>query len=69
MCEKFSHRSDLVNGIFARVFARIVKVTDFAQVINFRERTQGKIHPRKVNKNKRDSTNLLLFFGFFSAQQ
>ena len=43
------------------VFARIVKVTDVAQVINFREKAHGKIHPRKVDKNNRESMNLLLF--------
>ena len=47
------------------VFARIVKVTDVAQVINFREKAHGKIHPRKVDKNNRESTNLLLFFCCF----
>ena len=47
------------------VFARIVKVTDVAQVINFREKAHGKIHPRKVDKNNRESMNLLLFFCCF----
>ena len=47
------------------VFARIVKVTDFTQVINFHERTQWKIHPRKVDKNNKESMNLLLIFVLF----
>ena len=53
------------------VFARIVKVTDFAQVINFREKAHGKIYPHKVNKYNRESMNLILFFVFcfFSIKQ
>ena len=39
--KEFFHRFDLANGkylsIFLRVFARIVKATHFAQVINFRK--------------------------------
>ena len=49
------------------VFARIVKVTDSTQVINFWEKTHGKIHPHKVDKNYRESMKLLFFF--FSTQQ
>ena len=49
------------------VFSRIVKVTDFAQVINFRKRAHGKIYPRKVDKNNIESTFLL--FSSFSTQQ
>ena len=55
--KKFSRRFDLGNvkylSIFLRVFARIVKVTHFAQVINFRERAHGKIHEIKQNEMKR----------------
>ena len=44
--KEFSGRFDLANGkyssIFLGVFARIVKVTHFRQVINFRERAHGK---------------------------
>ena len=58
--KEFSRRFDLAYrkylSIFLRVFARIVKVTHFAQIINFRERSHGKIHPRKVDKNNREST-------------
>ena len=49
-------------GSTCQFFARIVKVTHFAQVINFRERAHGKIHPRKVDKSNRESTFLLFFF-------
>ena len=52
--KKFSRRFDLANekylSIFLRVFARIVKVTHFAQVINSLERAHGKVHPCKVNR-------------------
>ena len=37
-------------SVFLGVFARIVKVTHFSQVINFRERAHGKIHPRMVER-------------------
>ena len=47
-------------SIFLGLFARIVKVTYFVQVINFRERSYEKIHPHKIDKNNRDST-----FSFF----
>ena len=65
--QEFSRRFVLANGkylsIFLGIFARISEVTHFAQVINFRKRTHGKIHPRKVDKNNRESTF------FFSTQQ
>ena len=51
-------------SIFLGVFARIVKVTDFAQVINFRERAHGKILPRKIDKNNRESKLFLFCFVF-----
>ena len=51
---EFSRRFDLANGkylsIFLEVFARIVKITHFAQVINVHERAYGKIHLHKVDK-------------------
>ena len=46
------------------VFARIVKVRDFAQVINFRKKAHWKIHPHKVDKYNRESMKLILFFVF-----
>ena len=63
----WKRRFDLANGkylsLFLEVFARMVKVTHFAQVINFPERAQVKIHLRKVDKNNREYTfSLLLFF-------
>ena len=67
--KEFSRRFDLANrkylSIFLEVFARIVKVTHFIQVINFRERVHGKIHPRKVDKNNRESKFSSSFFFFF----
>ena len=48
-------------GNTCQFFARIVQITHFAQVINFRERVHGKIHPRKVDKSNRESTFLLFF--------
>ena len=66
--KEFSRRFDLTNGISARGFARIVKVTDFAQFINFREKAHGKIHPRKVDKSNRESMNLLFFFNTTAKQ-
>ena len=66
--KEFSRRFDLVNvkylSIFLGFFAKIVKVTHFAQVIKFLERAHGKIDPRKVDKNNREST-FPLFFCFF----
>ena len=59
--KEFSRRFDLANVSFLGVFARIVKVTHFAQVINFREIPHGKIHPHKVDKNNRESA----FFCFY----
>ena len=54
--KEFSGRFDLANGkyssIFLGVFARIVKVTHFRQVINFRERAHGK-SSQKVRENLR----------------
>ena len=62
--KEFLRRFDLANekylSIFQGVFARIVKVTHFAQVINFCERAHGKIHLRKIDKNNREFT----FFSF-----
>ena len=55
-------------GSTCQFFARIVKVTHFAQVINFRERAHGKIHPRKVDKSNRESTFLLFFFNTTAKQ-
>ena len=50
----FWRRFDLVNEkyllIFLGVFVKIVKVTYFAQVINFPKIAHGKVHPRKVNR-------------------
>ena len=54
-------------SIFLGVFARIVKVTHFTQVINFRDKSHGKIHLREVDKNNRESTFLSFFF--FATQQ
>ena len=71
-CEMFSRRFDLLENIFSifqGVFARIVKVTHLAQVINFREMAHGKILQRKVDKNNCESTFLLLLLLFFSIQQ
>ena len=68
-CEMFSRRFDLLENIFSifqGVFARIVKVTHLAQVINFREMAHGKIRQRKVDKNNSESTFLLLLLLFFS---
>ena len=63
--KKYSCIFDLANGkylsIFLVIFARIVKVTHFAQVINFCESVHGKIHPRKVDKNR----EFTFFFCFF----
>ena len=57
MRKEISRRFDLWNvkylSIFLRVFARIVKVTHLAQVINFRDRAHGKIHEIKRNEMKR----------------
>ena len=46
--KEFFRRFDF--AIFKGVFARIVKVTYFPQVINFSETAHGKVHPRKVNR-------------------
>ena len=66
--KEFSRRSDLTNetylSVFLGVFARIVKVTDFAQVINFREWAHGKILPSKIDKNNRESKLFLFCFVF-----
>ena len=52
--KEFSSRFRLANekylSIFLRVFARIVKVTHFAQIINCPKRAHGKVHPRKMNR-------------------
>ena len=64
----FSRRFEMANAkyfpIFPEVFARIVKVTHLAQVINFRERAHEKTHLCKVDKNKRESTFFSLCFVF-----
>ena len=64
--KEFSSRFDLANGkylsIFLAVFARIVKVTHFAQVINFREKAHGKTHPRKIDKNNRIYVSFVVVF-------
>ena len=61
-------RFDLANwkylSIFLGVFARIVKVTHFAQVMNFRERIHGKTDSHNVDKNNRESTIFLFRFFF-----
>ena len=58
--KEFLRRFDLANGnylsVFLGIFARIVKVTHFAQVAKFRERANRKMHPRKVGKNNREPT-------------
>ena len=70
--KEFSRRVDLANGkywsIFWGAFARIMKFTYFAQVINFRKRAHGKIHSRKVDKNNREST-FVFFIVTSSIQQ
>ena len=52
--KKFWRRFNLAKktylSIFLGVFAIIVKVTHFAQIINFGERAHGRIHPRRVDK-------------------
>ena len=70
----FSRRFEMANAkyfpIFPEVFARIVKVTHLAQVINFRERAHEKTHLRKVDKNKREATffRFVLFFNTTAKQ-
>ena len=68
----WKRRFDLANGkylsLFLEVFARMVKVTHFAQVINFPKRAQVKIHLRKVDKNNREYTFSYVVV-FFSTQQ
>ena len=55
--KEFSRRFDLANrkylSIFLGFFARIVKVTHFALVINFRERAHRKTHEIARNQMKR----------------
>ena len=66
--KEFLHRFDFANGkylsIFLGVFARIVRVTHFAQAINYCERAHGKIYPCKADKNNREFTFFcfVLFF-------
>ena len=66
---EFLRRFDLANGkylsIFLGVFARITKVTHFAQVINFRERIYDKVHPSKVDKNREPMVFFVCFFVCF----
>ena len=47
---------------FLGVFAIIVKIKHFAQVINFLEIPHWKIHPRKIDENNRESAFFLLSF-------
>ena len=47
---RFDLADDKYLSIFLGVFARIVKVTHFAQIIDFSERAQRKDSPRKVNR-------------------
>ena len=65
---EFLRRFDLANGkylsIFLGVFARITKITHFAQVINFRERIYDKVHPSKVDKNREPMVFFVCFFVF-----
>ena len=71
--KEFLRRFDLANGkylsIFLGAFARIVKVSHFAQVINFRERAHGKIHSRKVDKNNRIYVSFFFFCFSTTAKQ
>ena len=71
--KEFLGRFDLANwkylSIFLGAFARIVKVTHFAQVMNFRERIHGKTDSRNVDKNNRESTIFLFRFFFSTPQQ
>ena len=52
--KEFWRRFDLADekylSIFLGVFARIVKVAHFAQIINFSKRARGKDSPSKVNR-------------------
>ena len=52
--KEFWRRFDLADekylASFLGVFARIVKVAHFAQIINFSKRAQGKDSPSKVNR-------------------
>ena len=52
--KEFSCSFDLANekylSVFLGVFAKIVKVIYFAQVITFPESTHGKVHPCKVDR-------------------
>ena len=56
-------------SIFPGFFSRIVKVTHFFQVINFRKRAHGKIHPRKLDKNNRESTFVCFVSSFLTHHQ
>ena len=49
-CVDLTLQFEIYLSIFLGVFARIVKVTYFAQVVNFSERVHRKVHPRKVNR-------------------
>ena len=70
--KEFSRRFDLPNGksIFLWVFARIVKVTYFAKIINFRKRTHEKIYPRliKITENLRYFCFVLFCFNATAKQ-
>ena len=61
--KEFLRRFDLASGkylsIFHGFFARIFRVSHFAQAINFPGRFQGKVHPRKVNKTNKETTRLI----------
>ena len=69
----WKRRFDLANGkylsLFLEVFARMVKVTHFAQVINFPERAQVKIHLRKVDKITENIRFLCCFFFFNTTEK
>ena len=62
--KEFPRRFDLANrkylSIFLGVFVRIVKVTHFAQVINFRGKASGNTLPRRADKNNRESSKKCL---------
>ena len=50
---------------FLRGFAKSIKVTHFAQVINFCEMPHGKNFPHKVDKKNKESQILWGFFVVF----
>ena len=64
--KEFSCRFDLANekylSVFLGVFAKIVKVIYFAQVITFPESTHGKVHPCKVDRYVEKNGNTQINF-------